>query len=565
MPITPRFHLSQTDSHITIDIHVPHVRVNAQSVEVLVEDTKVHFSSPPYLLVLNFPFPFHDDCNNDDDTNTTGSTSTAKYDPIREGGMITMVLEKKESPHIWPDLDLMGNLMMPSMKACASSSSSSTQRQQRRRRAGPLQATIVSEQRSLSLEEDENENENENNEEFTSSSSRRDTTTTTTTTATATIDLLMNIGRPQYGFANMYVGVYTDLVRDGMAMEMLQLANPDETPEDERRTLRLEYENKAFDPDRYLQDMDITDDYIYECAMKMELYWKNIHDDNDTTTTDTTTTMDELSRNLANLSTAVETNTTSYFTEAEAMQLASISYPILPNDLNNNNKKEQLLLGLLDILYAFVYDHLVTQGDSTVESSWNTCTLSSTFSWLDSMSFDDVSSVVQSSIRRTLIFPYMRNYNFALYCWTQVAMILKHGRRCVIRSLLLIRTILEQSEFHYLGNKLYVDPYLSWLQRSIHDDDMVQLASQLDDVLHSRNNNGEQVSKSSLGLNLVELEEEFLGYSEENDDDDDDDHDDEEADSNNNNNDNDAESSSSETEVLPKEIPRKKVLIEELS
>jgi protein SHQ1 len=480
MPITPRFHLSQTDTHVTIDIRVPHVRVNAQSVEVLVEDTSVHFSSPPYLLVLNFPFAFKEDSNNE---------GTAKYDPMRDGGMVTMELEK-EAPDVWPDLDLMGNLMRPSMKA-----------------SGPVRATIISEERSEGVDEEDEDEE----ERFPADS----------------IDL-MNIGRPHYGFANMFVAVFTDLVRDGMAAEMLQLANPDETPAEERRTLRWAFENEKFDPDRYLEDVDVSDDYIYECAMGMVAHWNSV---------------DELTRNLANLSTTAETS--SYFTEAEAMQLASIAYPILPDDDYN---KQQLLMGLLDILYAFVYDHLLTQGDPTVESSWNTTTLSSTLSWLDA--FDDATQVVQSSIRRSVIFPYTRNYEFAIHCWKQTVMILNHGRRCVIRSLLLVRSILEKSEFHYLGNKLYVDPYLSWLQRAVKEDDLEQLAKQLEAVLNSN-----EVQKSRLGLNLVELEEEFLGYSEEKADDDDDDE--EESDNNND----DAESSETES---PSETLRK-VLIEELS
>ena len=81
MPITPRFHLTQTETHVILDIQVPHVRVNAQSVEVLIENNSVHFSSPPYLLVLGFPFPFRESNNE----------GTAKYDPIREGGMVTMM------------------------------------------------------------------------------------------------------------------------------------------------------------------------------------------------------------------------------------------------------------------------------------------------------------------------------------------------------------------------------------------------------------------------------------------------------------------------------------------
>ena len=35
----------------------------------------------------------------------------------------------------------------------------------------------------------------------------------------------------------------------------------------------------------------------------------------------------------------------------------------------------------------------------------------------------------------------------------------------VIRSLLRAREILEKSESYYIGNKLFIDPYLYWIQR----------------------------------------------------------------------------------------------------
>lgn len=447
MPITPRFHLTQTETHVILDIQVPHVRVNAQSVEVLIENNSVHFSSPPYLLVLGFPFPFRESNNE----------GTAKYDPIREGGMVTMELEK-EHPEIWPDLDLMATLMRPSMKSG---------------KGGPGRVIVLSDERSEDIDDE------------------------VETVPTSTADL-MNIGRPHYGFANMFVSFFVDLVRDGMATEMIQLTNPDETAAEQRRELRIAFEQEKFDPDRYLEDLDVSDDYIYQCAMGMQTFWNDLA---------------ELTRNLANLSTTAETS--SYFTKEEAMQLAAIAYPILPDDC----AKQQLLLGLIDILYAFVYDHLLTQGDPTVESSWNICTLSSTLSWLDT--FDDLLQVVQSSIRRSLIFPYTRNYEFSIYCWRQTMAILTQGRRCVIRSLLIVRSILEHSEFHYLGNKLYVDAYLAWLQRGVEDEDLRQVVKSLEAILKL-----DQVEKSSLGLNLVELENEFVGYEEGHDNDDDDDNDD---------------------------------------
>ena len=454
MPITPRFHLSQTETHITIDIHVPHVRVNAQSVEIWIESEQgtVHFSSPPYLLLLTFP---------DQSFAATEEGETAKYDPMREGGMVTMELEKEFPNTYWPNLDLVGQFTVGQRPTPASPSPST----------GPTRVLLSG------LDDD-------------------------------------NDSRPRYGFANMFVQFFTDLVRDGMASEMLQLSTPDATPEEQRRILRWTFEQESFHPDRYLEDVDVTEDYIYQCAMELVPFYRK-EEGND----DDDIVMQKLTQEFKNLATIPKETETriihyDYFTDAESMQLASIAYPMLPDSTitTSHQTKQQLLLGLLDILYAFVYDHLVTQGDPTVESSWNISTLSSTLSWLDT--FHDMNDIVSASLRRTLIFPYLRNYDFALYCWNQIYMLVSQGRRSVIRALLKVRAILEQSEFHYLGNKLYIDPYLSWLQKQheqggVSDEDLQQLVQQLQVAL-------DQVTKSSLGLNLTELEDEFRGYQEEN-------------------------------------------------
>ena len=42
-----------------------------------------------------------------------------------------------------------------------------------------------------------------------------------------------------------------------------------------------------------------------------------------------------------------------------------------------------VMLGLLDILFAYCYDFHVTMGETSVESSWNIAILSSTLSWFD--------------------------------------------------------------------------------------------------------------------------------------------------------------------------------------
>ena len=42
-----------------------------------------------------------------------------------------------------------------------------------------------------------------------------------------------------------------------------------------------------------------------------------------------------------------------------------------------------LYLGLVDLLFAYCYDHRTTEGEGNVESAWTMCKLSSTLSCLE--------------------------------------------------------------------------------------------------------------------------------------------------------------------------------------
>ena len=344
MPITPHFHLSQTFTHVGLEIRVPHVRVTVDSVEVLVEDDTLHFSSPPYLLILTFPAPLAE----------TDCSETAKYDPSRDGGMISIELKKKQ-PELWPDLDLLGRLMRPKGPPMVVPGSK------------PLSVQVLSDERFAGLEEDDDDNH----------------------------PLPPNVleeNKPHYGFLNQFVGIFTDIVREGLASEMLQLPNPDGTDASDRRKLRLMAEEAAFDADRYLGDLQIEDDYIYQSAMSMEPHWA--------------LSVESLARELSSMTNLEQQPP--YFTEEESAKLASISYPILASRIDEQ-QQQSLLLGLLDILFAYVYDHLTTDGDPSIESSWTLCTLSCTLSWLESFDQTDVlRDVIRFSSRRSLIYPYIR-------------------------------------------------------------------------------------------------------------------------------------------------------------
>jgi len=296
-----------------------------------------------------------------------------------------------------------------------------------------------------------------------------------------------------YGFARLYQGVFTDLVRDGLAQEMLEGHNAVELDVPERRSERLQTESDKFCIDRYLEDLEVEDDYLYQCAMAMQPHWT--------------------------LPPPQQQDQQHSFSQQERLQLQSIPYPLLPPECLSSTIHDKLLvLGLIDLLFAYVYDHLLTDGDPTVESAWTVSTLSASLSWMDDWLDDEtkvvdpaaVRSVVHSSLRRALVYPYLRNFDFAVHCMRQVVQILQRGLRSVIRCLLQLRGILDKSELHYLGNKLFVDPYLAWLQQNPSLVEFDNLAVAVERCLAV----GSGVLKDALDLDLIRIEASLLSEEE---------------------------------------------------
>ena len=467
MPITPRFSLSQSGTHVHVDIRVPHVRVSTDSIQVALSSssgdfkppilgigeqerenendclitTTLHFSSPPYILVLNFnPYEFHE----------MATESCASYEPTIENGTVRLSLRKKEAGLLWENLDLVGRMAQP--KTISRQSAHTGQ---------SLTSNWLKEVSTRNNPSDEESSAGKNVSSLPTSGS--------------------------YGFMRMFNGIFADLNKDGLAREMLELQwdgeSDDGMPCEEaslfarRRQERWRLEQERFDPDRWRQDINIYDDYVYQCALAMRPHWKMNPDPS---------TDDDISHKLADLeldekkSEPFKTGVTQprYFSEEEQLKLMGIPYPMLPTEMTMHHM-DALLLGLWDILFAYVYDHLTTDGEPTVESSWTISTLSTSLSCLEEYSdavmmqaernepIAAISLGVVSSFRRSLIYPYIRNLRFAEYCGKQVAEILEHGPRCIIRCLLQTRKILEESELYYLGNKLFLDPYLAWLQHDI--------------------------------------------------------------------------------------------------
>jgi protein SHQ1 len=451
--ITPQFSLDQTDSDLIIIVQVPHIRVSVQSVEVVITDgSVVHFCSPPYLLVLNFADALSSSCESEDGGcapvfDEEAEEDCAQYDPSQHGTLVLRL--RKRVPAFWDGLHLLGRFVVSRRPTTASVAYSSTSRW--------LQELMPNETDGSDIPDVEKH-------------ARDEVDAASQISTESNLELLQLSpqrvsggpgGGGGYGFAHMFRDVlHQDWSKDGMAKEMLEgwsqfwcdwPTKCDESDLNVRRRLRtkrMQAEDDAFSSDRYLQDTDVEDDYIYQCSMSFDPHWRTPF---------------------------VE------FTEGERHHLASIPYPLLPSVVVTGNDRRtitSLLLGAADILFAYVYDHLTTCGEPTVESAWTISILSPSLSWLDDCWQPDVGDVgrmedgdettimhvIRSSLRRSLVYPYLRNLDLALCCARHVAAILSGGPELMIRCLLQARAILNRSDLFYLSNTLYLDPYLAWLQ-----------------------------------------------------------------------------------------------------
>jgi len=468
MPITPRFKISQTDAQIIIAIHIPHIRVSASTLDILVDGCDFHFHSSPYLLYLSFPGRLLDDAE-------TLREAKASYDPSNQNGVVTVTIFKADEG-FWKDLDLLGNLMNRNGPVPASDGIP-------REKIQVLASSNHGNETASGEQADEN-NEGDFPEDITACL------------------------RPHYGFLNMHHSVFTAYAREGLAHDMLEIPAPDETLAEDRRELRLESEAAMFDADRYLGDLYISSDgndedadMIFVEAFRMDTHWE------------VDASVDDLAKGMENLQTTDEgvaskvsaQASPDFFDDDERQRLVENKAQIPALSKISPLQQESLLLSLVDILYAYAYDHRTTFGDSTCESSWTIVMLSPTLSWFESYNppYDNIASALRWSIRRALIYPYLRNFDFvARKLVNDVAMILTAGKRVVLRCLLQIQKTLDSSEFHYLFNKLYISPYISWIQM-INDEDLASFASQVEKCVLDGDCT---LTKSSLGLDLEILE-----------------------------------------------------------
>ena len=384
MPITPKFSLSQDDNYVYVKIRVPYIKVS--SAELIVDDNDFSFYCKPYLLKLSFPHSFVDDerCKGVYDMNDDNGTITAHLPKANVGeffedlDMISILLRNKVTK------DLEGCNLPPSIEVISSEIFHEIELDQSQELHSPIDASIVS------------------------------------------------ISRPTYGFNNKYSNFFVGLRE--VFSDVIEVTDPDKMTSRERRDKRISEENRLFNPDRYLADLHgCSEDSYYTESMAYNPWWCSCW-----------------SSWTKNISAEEAFDREGGFSDSERMALAALPR----NELltSRDSEKRALLLGLLDLLFSACYEYRTTQGEATVESAHTATRLSALLSWLEdyhtyveaprtlpnlvdakssTVNFllaqlsmedhslptkletkppygEDVLDVINTSAKRSLIYPYMR-------------------------------------------------------------------------------------------------------------------------------------------------------------
>lgn len=518
--IVPNFRISQDSDFIFVHINVPYVRVSAA--EMVCDGRDFSFWCKPYLLKLRFPHPLD---------GTDEERCRATYDPMEAHGTLVAHLPKVEPGLHFPDLDLTTKLLQMRLKNNESSLLSIPNEKLNHlhgniRDSGPPGISILSSTTDLNQQSDESGDDEEQLEmEF---ETEEDFSLKITT-------------HVFYGFNRKYSQVLGRFREE--FVDVLELPDPEGTPEGHRRILRLHAENAAFDADRYLGDfLGASEDPQYLAAQHFEPFWirhwnlwrKEVNRSKTealsattmiaqpavTASTDTShmtvlsldvaaaagsgTVAPKLSSEALLESTFQDSEGSGGFSEDDRNVLARVL--VHRELLVSPMEQKVLLLGLLDLLFAYCYDHRGTEGEPTVESAHNITRMSALLSWLDNYAHkeDDIEIVITSCMRRACIYPYLRCWRLARKVLSDVARVLYLGKHCVLKCLLGIRSVFEHTDTHYMLNKVFMDDYCTWIQ-TVDADVIATLATQFNAAKNIFESSSEQ-GKSLVGLQIPELE-----------------------------------------------------------
>lgn len=402
--ITPLFECEQDERVVRVRVRAPHSR--PRDVEIHADGARFSFFCRPYLLQLRFPagvrLPEDQGC--------------VTYDI--ETGIAEVVLEKESLGVHFERLDMLSSLLLgratgpvapgPGIEVLSSVEDET--------------AEAYDERVEACEDEDAREAVEAKSVLFTDVSKQFCTDVADVGGIGVALREL-SVSRPRYGFAARYEGVFS--VRAEDIAELVELEDPDNTPVWRRSQLRSAAENAKFDPEHYVADFILADEFSHVMDWKRPTELAPLSDyDKDV--------LLKLPRR-------------EYLADADSGAVADLAA----------------------VLYAACYDERTTLGEANVESAWTLSRVCPVFAFLDPM--PDPASAITAAYRRSLAYPLYRNRALADLVLVDLKDIFEGSsidvlRARLLRILLRVRCAFEDDRLLRIFNDLFLTDYCVWVQ-----------------------------------------------------------------------------------------------------
>ena len=471
--IRPIFNVTQDESFIYIEATVKYVKIS--DFEYFIENNNFRFTLKPYYLNINLP----------KNLNSESNLNTFKYEP--ENQKLICKIQKLNIGENFENLEFISTLYenkkLNNDKALSGNKS------------------IFSKIEEIP----KNENNNEKLDNNININNSKDLNDFLFNKYTEEKKNLNNIDEYRYGFNNNFFDVF-----DKRKEELLELCdlNPKEISINKRYLYKLSKENNDFNSERYITDLFLDDknsDFFDE--LFNDIISKNFNE-----------------KDKKFLESIKDKKNKDNFDDIENEVLYKISKLNINNENNNNELKYKynIYLNIIDILFAYIYNLLITEYENSSESGWTINKLSSTLSCLidfdlnyysqsNEISFNILNETIEnlliSNYRRVLIYPLYRNIKICDKIKYIIIKILEMGRFSILKCLLNIKYIFDRNEPRYLLNIIYIDPLIKWIQLYAHD----KIFQIVRDILINI-----QIDKKLLKLDLDIIENDYLNNNEDN-------------------------------------------------
>ena len=163
--------------------------------------------------------------------------------------------------------------------------------------------------------------------------------------------------------------------------------------------------------------------------------------------------------------------------------------------IHGSKLKLRTLCAINELIFAYCYDLRTNLGEHCSESAWTIAKLCPSLT-SSTMAKDCRSSTI-GSLRRSLIYPIVRHYDLSTSVHIDAVKVWSHGGKVsVLKILLEIMQLFQESEGRYIFNQLYLQHYVTWIQ-SVKSDKIAAFAQDLSSL---------KLNKEDLDLDLTQLE-----------------------------------------------------------